>query len=78
VVDVAQVQPAAWGTFRLPGLTLEFLDGAQVMARRSVEVLAAPRQMLRIPLPAAPTGLRVDPDGALLLTATVRRGAGPR
>jgi aminopeptidase N len=74
VVNVAQVQSSAWGVYRLPGLAFEFMDGSRVLARRVVEVVASPQQMLRIPLEAAPTDLRVDPDGALLLTATVRRG----
>ena len=73
VLDVAQVQPADWGTFRLPNLTLDFLVGTRLVARRVVEVSGA-RQTLRVDVPA-PTGLRVDPDGALLLTATVRKGA---
>ena len=73
VLDVAQVQPAAWGTFRLPKLTLEFLDGSHPLARRIVEV-SAPRQTLRVAVPAKPTAVRVDPDEALLLVAAVRRG----
>jgi aminopeptidase N len=77
LLDVAQVQPAAWGTFRLPDLTLEFLDGSRVVARRVVEVSTA-RQTLRIEMPAPPSELHVDPDGALLLTATVRQGSRPQ
>ncbi len=77
VLDVAQAQPVAWGSFRLPGVTLEFLDGPRVVARRVVEVAAA-RQTLRVEVPAAPSDLRVDPDGALLLTATVRKGSPPQ
>ena len=74
VLDVAQVQPAAWGTFRLPVTAIELRDGPRVLVRRSVEVAAARRQTLRIPIDAPPTDVRVDPDGALLLTATVRPG----
>jgi aminopeptidase N len=77
VLDVGQIQPPAWGAYRLPEVTLEFLDGPRVLARRVVEVSAA-RQTLRIAVPASPTELRVDPDGALLLAATIRKGAGPR
>jgi aminopeptidase N len=76
VVNVAQVQSPAWGVYRLPGLALDFLAASRVLVRRVAEVVAAPQQTLRIPLEAAPTDLRVDPDGALLLTATVRRGPG--
>jgi len=74
VLDVAQVQPAAWGTFRLPVTVVELSDGARVLARRTVELSAARAQTLRIPIDAPPAAVRVDPDGALLLTATVRRG----
>ena len=71
-VDIGQVQPAAWGLFRLPAVTLEFLSGAAVLARRTVSVSAA-RQTVPLDLPGPPTDVRVDPDGALLLTAQVRR-----
>jgi aminopeptidase N len=77
VLDVAQVQPAAWGTSRLPGVVLEFLDGSRVLARRAVEVSEA-RQSLRIAVRASPTEVRIDPDGALLLTAAIRRDSRPR
>ena len=76
VLDVAQVQPLAWGTFRLPGVTLAFATAAGEPVRRGVEVAAARRQVLRIPLPAPPTDLRVDPDGSLLLAATVHTSRG--
>ena len=77
VLDVAQVQPAAWGTFRLPNLTLDFMDGTRLVARRVVDVSAA-RQTLRVDVPAAPGEVRVDPDGALLVTATVRKASRSR
>jgi len=73
VVNVTQGQPSAWGVYRLPGLALDFVAGSRLLARRVVEVVAAHQHQLRIPLDAAPTDLRVDPDGALLLTASVRR-----
>jgi len=76
VVNVTQAQPSIWGVYRLPALALDFMAGSRLLARRVAEVGAAHRQMLRIPLDSAPTDLRVDPDGALLLTATVRRGPG--
>ena len=77
VLDVAQVQPGAWGTFRLPGVVLEFLEGSRVLARRTVEASAA-RQSLRIAVRASPTEVRVDPDGALLLTAAITGDSRPR
>ncbi|HBZ69848.1 MAG TPA: peptidase M1, partial [Deltaproteobacteria bacterium] len=76
VVNVAQAQPETWGTFRLPGVALEWSDSSGQVTRRVVEVAPARQQTLRIPLAAPPTSLRVDPDGALLLTATVRMGGG--
>jgi len=77
VLDVAQVQPAGWGTFRLPNLTLDFMDGSRLLARRVVEVSTA-RQTLRVDVPAAPGDVRVDPDGAVLLTAAVRKASRSR
>jgi aminopeptidase N len=71
VVDIAQVQPAAWGVFDLPSVALELRDGARVVARRSVPVSAA-RQTVTVDLPASPTAVVVDPDGQWLLTTAVR------
>ena len=71
-LDVAQVQPAAWGLFALPGVTLELMSGARVLARRTVSLSAA-RQSVQLDLREPPTEVRVDPDGAWLLTAQVRR-----
>ncbi|HVO34303.1 MAG TPA: M1 family aminopeptidase, partial [Gemmatimonadales bacterium] len=78
VVNVAQVQPEAWGTFRLPGAVLELTDGSGQVTRRVVEIVSARQQMLRTPLGSPPTVLRVDPDGALLLTAAVQRSRAAR
>ena len=72
VVDLAQVQPAAWGIYDLPSVALELRDGARIVARRSVPVSAA-RQTVTVDLPAPPTAVAVDPDGQWLLTAAVRR-----
>jgi aminopeptidase N len=74
VLEVAQEQPAAWGTFDLPEVALEFLDGSRVLARRVIDVSGS-RRTVAVDLPGAPTDVRVDPDGLLLLTATARRGA---
>ncbi len=73
VLEVGQVQPAAWGTFRLPGVALELEGVAGRSERRVVELTASRQQTIRIPLAGPPSDLRVDPDGALLLTAAVRR-----
>jgi len=72
VVDLAQVQPASWGLFRVPTVALELRDGARVLARRVVEVSAA-HQTVNVDLAGPPTDVAVDPDGRWLLTAAVRR-----
>ncbi len=64
VVTLAQVQSSAWPTFRLP-LTLEFGSGSGAVRRTAT--LEQRTATLRFRLPARPTSLRVDPDGALLL-----------
>ena len=62
-VTLTQVQPRRWPTYRLP-LTLLFeTDAGEV--RRSVE-LTGRSESFSLPLPAAPSRVRVDPDGALL------------
>ena len=71
-LDIGQAQPAAWGLFRLPAVTVEFLNGGGAPARRTVSVSTA-RQTVQFDLPGPPTDVRVDPDGALLLTAQVRQ-----
>jgi aminopeptidase N len=75
VVGITQRQKPAWGLFRLPVLTLEFrgADGATV--RRDIAVASRRETVARVDLPFAPTEVRVDPDGNLLLRATaiVRR-----
>jgi hypothetical protein len=53
---------------------LDVTDGSGQVTRRAVEIMSARRQMLRTPLGSPPTALRVDPDGALLLTASVKEG----
>jgi aminopeptidase N len=74
VLDIGQAQPGAWGLFRLPTLVVECRGASGAVTRRTVSVSAG-RQTVQLDLPEAPTAVRVDPDGALLLTARVR---GPR
>jgi aminopeptidase N len=64
-LTVKQTQPAAWGTFRLPGLTL-LVDGTAV----KLDVSGA-ETVLRLPRKSAPKGIVVDPDGWWLLQASV-------
>ena len=73
-LDVNQTQPADWGLFRLPAVTLEFAGGDGSTVRRTVAVTgSSAHQTVQVDLPGPPADLRVDPDGALLLTAQVRR-----
>ncbi len=74
VVGITQHQKAEWGVFRLPALTLEFRGPAGAMARRTVAITGRDSS-LNVAVPFAPTEIRVDPDGKLLLqtTATARR-----
>jgi len=74
VVGITQHQKPEWGVFRLPALTLEFRGPAGAVARRTVAVTGR-ESSLNVAVPFAPTEIRVDPDGKLLLqtTATGRR-----
>lgn len=73
-VTLDQAQPAAWPTFRTP-LTLE-LETPTGAVRRTVEVDER-RETVRLPLPAAPTALRVDPDGWVLKEVEVLADSTP-
>ena len=70
VVGITQSQKAAWGLFRLPALTLEFRGPNGAVVRRDVAVTAGRETNLRVGVPFAPTEVRVDPDGKLLLRVT--------
>jgi aminopeptidase N len=74
VVHVEQVQDPAWPIFRLP-VELDFATPGGVV-RRDV-VIDQRRQTLRIPLPAAPTDVVLDPDGWILAETEVRPIRGP-
>jgi aminopeptidase N len=63
VVGVAQVQRASWPTFRVPvQIELQTAGGA---VRRAIDVTQR-AQEFRFRLPAASTGVRLDPDGWVL------------
>jgi len=71
---VRQAQPAAWGSFRLPRVEVRFFAfdapaGDRVFA---LEPDRAERVFV-FDLGRAVTGLRIDPDTRLLLSATVRK-----
>jgi aminopeptidase N len=67
VVGITQRQKPEWGLFRLPALTLEFRGPNGAVVRRDVAVTADRETNLRVGVPFAPTEVRVDPDGKLLL-----------
>ncbi len=69
-LDVTQVQPAVWGRFRLPRLTIEFRAADGRVARRVYSV-EGNVSVLFADLPFAPQQVTVDPDGALLLKTAV-------
>ena len=66
VVGITQRQKTEWGLFRLPALTLEFQGPNGARMRGNVAV-AGRFTSLRLDVPFAPSEVRVDPDGALLL-----------
>ncbi|HXQ29879.1 MAG TPA: M1 family metallopeptidase [Gemmatimonadales bacterium] len=63
-----EVQPASWGVFRLPDLSLDFVGPGGVRARRRMPVLS-PDVRASFDLPFVPTALELDPDHELLLTS---------
>jgi len=70
VADVQETQPSAWGLFRLNGVPVEFTGPDGKTVRRTFDVDGPPTNV-RMDVPWTPTAMRVDPDGAFLLTATV-------
>ena len=74
LLGITQRQKPEWGLFRLPHVTLEFLGANGAKVRREVAVRADSRETTaRVDLPFAPTEVRVDPDGKLLLQVTIGR-----
>jgi aminopeptidase N len=69
LVGITQRQKPEWGLFRLPVLTLEFRDSGGRTLRRDVAVTGADASA-QFDLPFAPSEVRVDPDGKLLLKVT--------
>ena len=71
-LEVTQTQPSAWGLFELTlPVRLELENGE----RLDLEMpLASRREVMERSLEAAPRQVLVDPQGALLLEATVTRG----
>jgi aminopeptidase N len=75
LLGVTQSQKAGWGLFRIPVLTVEFRGADGAVLRRDA-VLTGRQVFPRFDVPFAPTEVRVDPGGKLLLRATVTRAAG--
>lgn len=70
---IRQAQPVAWGRFRLPRVAVLFLAGDDVVGEETFALDPAVEvQTVRFKLPRAPTEVRVDPDGLLLLRVTVQ------
>jgi aminopeptidase N len=69
LVGITQRQKPQWGLFRLPVLTLEIHGADGAVARRDVAVTDRATD-LRFDLPFAPTEVRVDPEGKLLVRTT--------
>jgi aminopeptidase N len=70
---VRQVQPAAWGRFRLPRVEVRFLSAGDVVGDGTVALDAAQvEQTFAFCLRRVPTQVRLDPDGHQLMRATVR------
>jgi aminopeptidase N len=66
-LEITQVQPAAWGVRRIPGLELG-VDGGIVRVDLRERVTR-----VTLPTPAPPAGVVVDPRQRWLLEATVAR-----
>jgi aminopeptidase N len=72
-LDLTQVQAAAWGVFRLPRLVIEVPSQDGKVTRR-VFSMDGRSSVAYLEMATPPTAIRVDPDGRLLLTATVEKG----
>jgi aminopeptidase N len=75
VLQVRQVQPEAWGLYRLPRVAVRF-TAADGIATDTAFALEPSLEGVSVgfDLPAAPVGVAIDPAGRLLLTAVVRSG----
>ncbi len=70
MVGIIQRQKPEWGLFRLPVVTLEFRGNNGAALRCDVAVASGRETVARFDVPFAPTEVRVDPDGKLLLKVT--------
>ena len=67
-LEITQSQP--WGVFRIPRLVVEAVSAAGVATQR-VYALDDRTTIAYLELDAAPSAIRIDPDGRLLLQSTV-------
>ena len=71
-LEITQAQPESWGVFRLPRLVIEAVAGVGGdAAARRVYAIDARTTIAYLELDAAPSAIRVDPDGRLLVQSTV-------
>ncbi len=68
-VELTQVQPTAWGSFRLEVPVEVLVEGAQAPLRGTARFASGQRSArLRLEsVPARPTAVLIDPDGSLLM-----------
>jgi aminopeptidase N len=73
-LDFSQAQSATWGSFRLPRVNVEIRSAGDAAVKRTVSVEGR-RSLAIVDLPSSltPAGVRIDPDGKLLLDVTVTR-----
>lgn len=70
VLDLQQTQPTAWGVFRLDNVPVEIEGPDGKTLRRNIDIEGPPASE-RLDVPWQPTAVRIDPDGAFLLTSSV-------
>ena len=76
-MDLSQVQSATWGAFRLPRLSVEIRGAGTAAVQRTVSVEGRRSiAIVDVPPSLTPGAVRIDPDGKLLLEATVTRTDG--
>ena len=74
MLRVRQAQPAAWGRFRLPRVEVRFYAYEEAAGEGTFALDPdQAEQVFTFDLGRAVTGLRIDPDGKLLLATTVRK-----
>jgi aminopeptidase N len=71
---VAQVQPAAFGSYALPGVVVELRRAGQALGRQVISLVAQPdEQAFTLPAAELPDEIVLDPDGDLLMRSIVIR-----